>query len=126
MSGHWTGFYLKHLVFSREPLRIASRMPVELRPFRDGLMAAVVSQPSDDRYVQWSERTEGLTELGYISHRLFLGGLIAFWLTIPSWMLLDARRRGERAAVWGLFGLLGNVMALVVYLLVRRDDEETG
>ena len=26
---------------------------------------------------------------------------------------------------WGLFGLLGNVMALVVYLLVRRDPEET-
>ena len=123
VSGPEGGFHLKHLVFSTKPRRIASHMPVEMRPFRDGLMAAVVSQPPDDRYVQWSERTEGLTVLGSISHRLFLAGLIAFWLTIPSWMLLDARRRGERAAAWGLFGLLGNVMALVVYLLVRRDDD---
>ena len=123
-SGPTTGFHLEHLVFSTEPFSIASRMPVELRPFRDGLMAAVVSQPTDDRYVQWSERTERLTLLGNISRRLFLSSLIAFWITIPSWMLLDARRRGERAAAWGLFGLLGNVMALVVYLLVRRDPEE--
>ena len=101
-------------------------MPVELRPFRDGLMAAVVSQPTADRYVQWSERTERLTLLGNTSRRLFLSSLIGFWLTIPSWMFLDASNRGERAAVWGLFGLLGNAMALVVYLLVRRDDEETG
>ena len=59
--------------------------------------------------------------------RLFLSSLIAFWISIPSWMLPGRpQARGERAGVWGLFGLLGNVMALVVYLLVRRDDEESG
>ena len=63
------------------------------------------------------------------SAQRLLGGLrpeLRAVVTIPSWMLLDARQRGERAAAWGLFGLLGNVMALVVYLLVRRDPEETG
>ena len=95
---------------------------VEMGFIRDGLIAAVVSPP-DDPSLQRSER---LRLLGNISDGLFLGGLLAFWITIPSWMLLDARRRGERAAAWGLFGLLGNVMSLVIYLLVRRDDEEAG
>ena len=67
------------------------------------------------------ERTERLRLIGNLTTLAILGGLIAFWIAIPAWMLLDARRRGERAAAWGLFGLLGNVMALVVYLLVRRD-----
>ena len=52
-----------------------------------------------------------------------LGSLILFWLSIPAWMVLDAQKRRERAAVWGLFGLLGNVIALVVYLLVRENEQ---
>ena len=39
-------------------------------------------------------------------------------------MVLDAQQRRERAAVWGLFGLLGNMIALVVYLLVRQNNGE--
>ncbi len=95
---------------------------VEMSLIRDGLIAAVVSPP-EDTYLQRSER---LMLLGNISHILFLGSLLVFWITIPSWMALDASKRRERASIWGLFGLLGNAMALVVYLLVRRDDEETG
>ena len=99
---------------------------VEMRRLRDGLIAAVVSEPaSAGRHSRSWERTEELRLLGNLATLAILAGLIAFWLTIPSWMLLDAGQRGERAAVWGLFGLLGNVMALVVYLLVRQDPEET-
>lgn len=98
---------------------------VEMRRLRDGLIAAVVSQPaSADRYGRSWERTEELRLIGNLTTLAIAAGLIAFWITIPSWMLLDARRRGERAAAWGLFGLLGNVMALVIYLLVRRDPQE--
>ena len=95
---------------------------VEMSRLRDGLIAAVVSPPGDT-YLQRSER---LRLLGNTSHILFLGSLLAFWITIPSWMALDACKRRERASIWGLFGLLGNVMALVIYLLVRREEGEAG
>lgn len=43
-----------------------------------------------------------------------------YWLSLPLWVWLDARARGERAWVWGLFVLLGNLVALLAYLLTRR------
>ena len=52
---------------------------------------------------------------------VLLGGLLLFGLSIPAWMALDAEKRRERAAAWGLLGLLGNMIALVVYLLVREN-----
>ena len=109
------------------PMHLARRgkRHVEMRPIRGGLIAAVVSQPP--WHNPFPERSERLRLIGNLTTLAIAAGLIAFWLTIPSWMLLDARQRGERAAAWGLFGLLGNVMALVIYLLVRRDpEEETG
>ena len=54
-----------------------------------------------------------------------LVGLILFWLSIPAWMALDAEKRRERAAAWGFLGLLGNMIALVVYWLVREDGPPT-
>ncbi len=109
----------EHLIYPQE----VEATRVEVNRVRDGLIAAVVSQPSWDN--PFPKRSERLRLIGNLTTLAIAAGLIAFWGTIPSWMLLDARRRGERAAVWGLFGLLGNVMALVVYLLVRRDPEET-
>ena len=124
----------KHLVRSTEPLRLASRRPVEMMRVRDGLIAAasqstlapelgVKAKAPPDPSIQSMERSERLRLLGNLATLAILAGLIAFWISIPSWMLLDARQRGERAAAWGLFGLLGNLIALVVYLLVRRDDD---
>ncbi|MHC1731374.1 MAG: hypothetical protein AB9888_04935 [Bacteroidales bacterium] len=48
-----------------------------------------------------------------------------YWLSLPLWTWLDARRRGERAAIWALFVLLGNLVALLAYLLVRRPVMES-
>ena len=36
---------------------------------------------------------------------------------------LGRQKRREKAAIWGLFGLLGNMIALVVYLLVRENGQ---
>jgi len=52
---------------------------------------------------------------------LFCTGLAAYWFSLPAWVVTDARRRGEKAVAWGLFVLLGNVVALVFYLQVRRE-----
>ena len=124
----------KHLVRSTNPLRLASRRPVEMMRVRDGLIAAasqstlapgpgVKAKAPPDPFLQSTKRSEQLRLLGNLASLAILAGLLAFWITIPSWMSLDACKRRERAAAWGLFGLLGNIMALVVYLLVRRDDD---
>jgi hypothetical protein len=47
-------------------------------------------------------------------------GLMVYWLTLPWWVFLDAKARGERAWVWAMFVLLGNLVALFAYLLARR------
>jgi hypothetical protein len=46
-------------------------------------------------------------------------GVIGYWLALPIWTLLDGKQRGERAWAWAVFVLLGNLMALLAYLLTR-------
>ena len=50
---------------------------------------------------------------------VLLTGLAAYWLSLPFWVLLDAGPRGERAWVWAAFVLVGNLVALMAYLLTR-------
>jgi hypothetical protein len=47
-------------------------------------------------------------------------GLLVYWLALPWWVFLDAKARGERAWVWAMFVLLGNLVAFFAYLLARR------
>lgn len=46
-------------------------------------------------------------------------GLGLYWLSLPLWVLLDARQRGERAWAWASYVFLGNLVALLAYLLAR-------
>jgi hypothetical protein len=50
----------------------------------------------------------------------WLLGMGAYWLSLPAGVWLDVRARGERAWVWGVFVLLGNLVALITYILARR------
>jgi len=43
--------------------------------------------------------------------------LAIYWISVPAWTFLDARDRGETAWIWGAFTVIGNVIALVAYLL---------
>jgi hypothetical protein len=63
----------------------------------------------------------GSPGLGWMATLLagFLG-LAAYWLSLPAWVWLDARARGERAWVWAVFVLLGNLVGLITYILARR------
>jgi hypothetical protein len=49
-------------------------------------------------------------------------GLLAYWLALPLCVFLDAKGRGEKAWVWAMFVLLGNLAALLAYLLTRRPS----
>ncbi|MFD3262018.1 hypothetical protein ACE3MQ_25785 [Paenibacillus lentus] len=49
-----------------------------------------------------------------------------------TWMFIDARKRGRRAWIWGLWGALSCPSPLIVYLLVvvwadyRKEKTRTG
>lgn len=45
--------------------------------------------------------------------------LAVYDLSLAAWVYLDARERGEKAWVWALFALIGNLVALFAYVLVR-------
>ncbi|PKO12857.1 MAG: hypothetical protein CVU39_22225 [Chloroflexi bacterium HGW-Chloroflexi-10] len=56
-----------------------------------------------------------------------LGGIALlgiYWLSLPLWVYLDARERGEKAVTWMSFVLLGNLVALIAYLLTRNPGKE--
>lgn len=42
-------------------------------------------------------------------------------ILIALWVFTDARRRGTHPALWGTLALLGNVVTLIVYLIVRPE-----
>ena len=53
---------------------------------------------------------------------LVIGGLVSlgvYWLALPTWVFFDARFRGERAWVWAVYVLIGNLVALIAYILAR-------
>ena len=134
MGGYWYRFSRpnidiipKHLIISTEPYLHTTRRHVEMSRVKDGLIAVAAS---GSRYIQSMdhpmERLKRIRLVRNITVLVFLAGLILFWLSIPAWMVLDAQKRRERAAAWGLFGLLGNMIALAVYFLVRENEKPSG
>lgn len=53
-----------------------------------------------------------------------LVGFIVYWLGLPLWVYLDARARGETAALWAVFVLLTNLVGLLAYLIVISKTSE--
>jgi hypothetical protein len=47
-----------------------------------------------------------------------LVGFLVYWLGLPLWVYLDARARGDAAALWGVFVLFTNLVGLIGYLIV--------
>lgn len=70
-----------------------------------------------------SSRGAGFPGLGYAVPLLLVPiAVLVYWVTLPWWVFLDASARGERAWVWMLFVLLGNLVALLAYLLARHPQ----
>lgn len=114
----------KHLIIStEEPFSRYGGGLVEMNRVKDGLIAATVSRSQYNPLQVRSEESERLSLLRNTTGIAALASFILFWLSIPAWIALDAQKRREKAAVWGIFGLLGNMIALVVYLLVRENGQ---
>lgn len=60
------------------------------------------------------------TQRGYINLGMCICA-VALILFIALWVFTDARRRGTHPALWGTLALLGNVVTLTVYLIVRPE-----
>jgi hypothetical protein len=68
-----------------------------------------------------SSLTSSPPQMGYIL--ILLGMLLSlgiYWISLAAWTYLDARDHGERAIVWLIYVLIGNVVALIAYLLARN------
>lgn len=51
-------------------------------------------------------------------------GFAVYWLGLSLWVYLDARARGEVAALWGLLVLLTNLVGLLAYLIAISKPTE--
>jgi hypothetical protein len=66
---------------------------------------------------------------GFVWIAILLGFALSFgiyWISVPAWTFLDARERGEKVWIWAAFTLVGNVIALVAYLLARAPRSAKG
>ena len=44
---------------------------------------------------------------------------LLYWLSLPLWVFLDARKYGKHAWLWAIYVSFGNLVALVAYILTR-------
>jgi RNA polymerase subunit RPABC4/transcription elongation factor Spt4 len=65
-----------------------------------------------------------------VPETIMIGGVVAMvasviwlWFLVPSWVYIDAQQRHvPRPLLWSLLTLIGNVFALLVYLVSRPTD----
>jgi hypothetical protein len=55
--------------------------------------------------------------------------LLILWIAVIVWVYKDAERRGMNGVLWALLVLIGNLIGLIIYLIIRTDtipesDEE--
>lgn len=60
-----------------------------------------------------------------ISLPFFSIGLLILWIVVIIWVYRDAERRGMNGLLWALLVLIGNLIGLLIYLIVRTDTVAT-
>ncbi|MFW6040531.1 MAG: hypothetical protein ACOC85_01705 [Thermoplasmatota archaeon] len=50
--------------------------------------------------------------------------LFVLWIAIAIWMYKDAEKRGENGALWVLIWLVGSIVGLIIWLVVRPSMYE--
>jgi hypothetical protein len=53
---------------------------------------------------------------------LFSLVLLVVWIIVIVWVYRDAERRGMNGVLWALLVLIGNLIGLLIYLIVRSDN----
>jgi len=47
--------------------------------------------------------------------------LLVLWIAVIVWVYRDAERRGMNGVLWALLVLIGSIIGLLIYLIVRSD-----
>jgi len=47
--------------------------------------------------------------------------LLVLWIVVIVWVYRDAERRGMNGVLWALLVLIGSIIGLLIYLIVRSD-----
>lgn len=59
--------------------------------------------------------------LQYWFNNLGTVSFILFWLILPIWTFIDAKKKNYKPALWGILTLLTNVIGLIIYILTKRE-----
>jgi len=62
--------------------------------------------------------------LGPVETMLFSSSaiLFLFWLLVVVWVFFDAERKNMSGILWALLVLVGNIVGLIIYLIVRSTS----
>jgi endogenous inhibitor of DNA gyrase (YacG/DUF329 family) len=48
--------------------------------------------------------------------------MLALWIAVIVWVYRDAERRNMNGILWALLVLIGNLIGLLIYLILRSDS----
>jgi endogenous inhibitor of DNA gyrase (YacG/DUF329 family) len=57
-----------------------------------------------------------------LSNSMFSLALLIIWIFVIIWVYRDAERRGMNGVLWALLVLIGNIIGLLIYLIVRSGS----
>ncbi len=57
-----------------------------------------------------------------ITNSIGIIAFVLFWLVLPIWVFLDAKRRNYKPALWGILLLVTNIIGLIIYILTRPEN----
>jgi hypothetical protein len=57
-----------------------------------------------------------------LSNSMFSLALLIIWIFVIVWVYRDAERRGMNGVLWALLVLIGNIIGLLIYLIVRSES----
>ncbi|HEY8500519.1 MAG TPA: zinc ribbon domain-containing protein [Clostridia bacterium] len=67
---------------------------------------------SDYNYSKWHVAANSIGVMAFI----------LFWLALPIWVFLDAKRRNHKPALWGILTAVTNIIGLIIYILTRPEN----
>lgn len=87
-------------------------------PLAKGQALLTLYYGDEELYREEIRASELLDQADYLGNVL-RNLIILCWFLLAVWVFADARRRGERSALWGALALVGGPVTWLVYLMVR-------